>query len=167
MRTPAWRWLLLLAALAAAADSQKVERSPDRQLGAVVTENASGETLVEFRTAAGRVLLRRDERSSDGQHGQGIVHSGWTADSQWFVASTESSGGHQPWARPLWAYSRARNQVFELDRFGVVAVDAFRLAPPDTVRVPTVCPPGEQRRPVTFRLAELLSGSLPNPCPAR
>jgi hypothetical protein len=160
------RWLLLLAVVTAAADSTKVYQSPDRQLKAVVKANAAGEALVEFRSAGGRLLQTRDERSSDGQHGQEILRAGWTPDSQWFVASTVSSGGHQPWARPLWAYSRARNEVFDLDRSGIVAVDTFRVSAPDRVRTTVVCPPSEEHKPLTFQLSGLLDGTLPNPCPS-
>jgi hypothetical protein len=80
----------------------KVYTSPDGILRAVVATEASGEDVVEFKSLPERVILRRDERSSDGEHGDGIVKAAWPPDSQFFIASIDATGGHQPWARPLW-----------------------------------------------------------------
>jgi len=72
-------------------------------------------------------LLIRDETSSDGSHGYGVIQAAWTRASEFFVASTEAAGGHQPWTRPIWIYSRAKNKVFELTRMGATAVSDFTL----------------------------------------
>ena len=51
-----------------------------------------------------------------------ILHAAWTPDAQFFVISTEATGGHQPWARPIWIYARSTNKFFDLSALGVVAV---------------------------------------------
>jgi hypothetical protein len=79
--------------------------------------------------------MMRDETSPDGSHGFGVVHAAWTPDSQFFVASTMASGGHQPWGWPIWVYSRAKNQTFELTTMGATAVADFTLKPPDVIQV--------------------------------
>lgn len=165
--------LLFVAAAMLPAQTAKVYASPDRALRAVVTTNAAGESQLEVHTPAQRVLLRRDNRSKDGEHGSGIGHASWTADSQFFVASTTNTGGHQPWARPLWVYSRAANRIIELGKLGFVATGDFILKPPDIVETTVDCPAGNQ--PVVFSLHRLITvGRLPDatnggPCvtPAR
>ena len=119
---------------------------------------------------AGQVLLSRDERSSDGSHGYEVIEAAWTSDSQFFVATTESNGGHQPWARPLWVYSRSKNHIFELWKFGVSATGIFTLKTPDITEVPILgCAGGGQSRILVFSLHRfLLTGRLPiAPCPGR
>lgn len=159
--------LLFIAGALLPSQSTKVYTSPDHALQAVVTTNATGEFQVELRTSQGRVLLRQDDRSEDGEHGGGIVHAAWTADSQFFVASIVASGGHQPWARPLRVYSRARNRVLELSALGVNATGDFTLRPPDIVETTVLCPNRDQ--PVKFGLHRLvLAGRLQtDPCNAR
>ena len=144
-------------------DRSRVYKSPDRTLRAIAITGATGESQVDIQATSGRVLLRRDERSNDGSHGHGIVHAAWTSDSQFFVASTGASGGHQPWARPLWVYSRSKNQVFELSNFGVTATSGFSLKPPDIVRTIALgCDAENTPRTIAFSLNQLVStGRVP------
>ena len=109
--------------------------SPDGARRAVVETDANGESHTRIEDAKGRVRLTRDDRSKDGSHGYAVVHAAWTADSRFFVAGLESSGGHQPWAHPIWIYSRAANRVFELARLGMAPVSDFQLRPPDILEV--------------------------------
>jgi hypothetical protein len=157
--------LLFVAGALLPAQSAKVYASPDRALRAVVTTNATAESQVEIQTPAHRVLLRRDDRSKDGEHGSGIGHAAWTADSQFFVASTEASGGHQPWARPIWVYSRATNAIVDLSKLGVAATVDFQLRPPDIIAATVNCPAGN--RPLTLSLRRLVSdgGVQKRACP--
>jgi hypothetical protein len=151
-----------------AGDRSRVYKSPDHKLRAVVVMGKTGETRVDIQAISGRVLFRRDERSEVGEHGHGIVHASWTSDSQFFVASTEASGGHQPWARPLWVYSRSKNQVFELSNFGITATTDFTLKPPDIVRTTALgCDAENTPRTIAFSLHRLVStGRVPTaPCP--
>jgi hypothetical protein len=123
--------ILLFVTALWAEQGTKVYTSPDGILRAVVVTEASGEDVVEFKSLPERVILRRDERSSDGEHGDGIVKAAWTPDSQFFIASIDATSGHRPWARPLWVHSRARNSVFELRMFRLA-----QLSPPEASRTP-------------------------------
>src|SRR5260221_727504 len=139
-------------------DRSTVYKSPDRGLRAVVVTGATGESRVDIQAIPGRVLFSRDERSEDGSHGHGIVRAAWTSDSQFFVASTSASGGHQPWARPMWVYSRAKNRVFELSRFGITATTDFKLNPPDIVLTTALgCDSENTPRTIAFSLHRLVS----------
>jgi hypothetical protein len=64
-----------------------------------------------------------------------MAHATWTADSQFFVAGVDASGGHQPWAHPIWVYSRVANEFLELAKFGATAVADFTLGSPDILQV--------------------------------
>jgi hypothetical protein len=153
-----------------AGQTTEVFTSPDHALRAVVATDAAGESRVEIRALPERVLLGRDQRSPDGAHGYCVVHAAWTPDSAFFVASTESSGGHQPWARPLWVYSRAKNRIMELSRFGVVTTGDFTIAAPDIVKTVVIaCDGGASHRDLVFSLHRFLSTErLPiAPCPGR
>lgn len=159
-----------LLATAPLSAETKAYTSPDGALRAIVVTKATGESRVEFQASAGQVLLSRDERSSDGSHGYEVIEAAWTSDSQFFVATTESNGGHQPWARPLWVYSRSKNHIFELWKFGVSATGIFTLKTPDITEVPILgCAGGGQSRILVFSLHRfLLTGRLPiAPCPGR
>lgn len=147
----------------------KVYSSPDGSLRAIVVTEATGESRVEIQASHEQVLLGRDERSRDGNHGHTIVEAAWTSDSQFFVASTASTGGHQPWARPLWVYSSQKNQIFELWKFGVSATGAFTLKTPDITEVPILGCAGTQSRILVFSLHRFLAtGRVPiAPCPGK
>ena len=158
---------LLIAVSPSWAQTKKVYWSPDRARKAVVWTGATGESRTEIQTRSGRVLIMRDETSADGQHGHGIDHAAWTPDSQFFVASTDSSGGHQPWARPIWVYWRAKNQILELGKMGAVGVADFTLKPPDLIQTKVLdCERGgdSASRSLVISLHQVAeSGRLPNP----
>jgi hypothetical protein len=94
-------------------------RSPDRKTVAIIrftkAPEATAESRLELRSEAGRLLARRSYSSSDGEHGFGITKAAWTPDSQFFVYSLESSGGHQAWHTPVQFYSRRKNRIIKLD----------------------------------------------------
>lgn len=146
-----------------------VHTSPDRALRAVITNNATGESLTEVQAVPERVLLSRDERSADGTHGGRVDHAAWTADSQFFVVSTSATGGHQPWARPLWFYSRAKNRIFELSKGGVAAISDVTFKPPDIVETTVACLGRGESRGISISLHRVESnGRLPAaPCAGR
>ena len=155
----------LLSSAQAIGDRSRVYKSPDRTLQAVVVTDVAGESRIEIQAITGRVLFKQDKRSENGAHGYGIVHAAWTADSRFFVASTEASGGHQPWARPLWAYSRSKNRVFNLGRLGVATTD-FTLKAPDIVQTTVVGCDAEARTFVLSLRRLVLTGREPTaPCP--
>jgi hypothetical protein len=92
-------------------------------------------------------------------HGYGVVRAAWTGDSHFLVVSTEPSGGHQPWSRPIWVYSSAKNRIFELSKFGLVATGEFTLKEPDEVEVPIIGCEGllAERRIFGFSLSRFLT----------
>ena len=93
--------------------------SPDEAVVAIVASakipEATAESRVELRAKSARLLARRNYRSGDGEHGFGVTKACWTPDSQFFVYSLESSGGHQAWHSPIQFYSRRDNKIFSLD----------------------------------------------------
>jgi hypothetical protein len=62
-----------------------------------------------------------------GNTGEHVAHAAWTPDSQFFVASTVDESVKQPWAHPIWVYSRAGNRIFALWNFGAIALADFSL----------------------------------------
>jgi len=70
--------------------------------------------------------------SSDGEHGFGVVKAAWTPDSQYFVYSLASSGGHEPGRSPIFFYDRKVERVRSFDEeVGVVLNPDFSLSTPD------------------------------------
>jgi len=163
---------LLLMTMPAMGQKTDVHPSPDGSLRTIVLTLLTGESRVEIRAVPERVLFVRNQTSDDGAHGQKVVHAAWTSDSQFFVASTESVSGHQPWARPVWVYSRAVNQVLELGKLGAMATADFKLKAPDVFEAPVLdC--GAHReghsRLWTVKLSELFAAKreIVAPCGAR
>ena len=152
---PAAVWVIVAPALFG--QSTTAHTSPDRALRAMITNNATGESLTEVRDVQERVLLSRDERSADGTHGGRVDHAEWTVDSQFFVANTSATGGHQPWARPIWFYSRAKNHIFELSKAGASATGDFTLKRPDIVETAITCFDGGKSRRIIIRLRSVES----------
>ena len=129
-------------------------RSPDGSLVAkVVAANKSHESRVEIRQKGGTLLVAEDYSSPDGEHGQVVCHAGWTPDSQFFVFSTENTGGHAPWARPTFFYSRKLNRVIGLDKLiGAVTECDFVVRAPDWLETKTL-KPGEEFKGVAVKVS--------------
>jgi hypothetical protein len=121
------RTLFVLATLFAAylyAEAQGYGRvvyiAPDGSLRASViplhiVDGDFSEHAVEIHDSAGKLLRRADYDSPDHEHGRDIMHAAWSPDSQFFVFSTTSSGGHSAWHFSTYVYVRSRNAVFYLD----------------------------------------------------
>ena len=99
--------------------------------------NKTYESRVELQSKSGNVLARRDYDSADGQHGYYFQKAAWTLDSNFFVYSMESSGGHQPWHSPVEFYSRSHDKIFSLDDTlrDAVTNPQFLVTAPDRVTV--------------------------------
>jgi len=67
------------------------------------------ESRVVIRTAAGDTLASKDYSSSRGANGYYVYRAQWSPDSQFFVFSLTSSGGHSPWSYPIMVYGRQGN----------------------------------------------------------
>jgi len=116
--------------------------SPDKSIVALVFPVSkpgyeSYESRVELRSKSGRVLAQHDYSSADGEHGYGVAKAAWTPDSNFFVYSLESSGGHQPWHSPVNYYNRAQSKFRSLDDalYDAVANPQFSISAPDRVAV--------------------------------
>jgi hypothetical protein len=143
--------LLAFVALALAAPSAQAQqqrsvkettyKSPDGSLVAIVKSvnqtEATDESEVQVQTASGNVLARRNYRSEDGEHRYGVTKAQWTPDSQFFVCSLESSGGHQPWHSPVQYFSRKTREFVSLDDAlnDAVMNPQFSVGAPDKVTV--------------------------------
>jgi len=116
--------------------------SPDQQLRACVLSVGRhpnppfNESRVEIRNMKGIVLATKDFKSPDGEHGRNVQRREWSPDSQFFVFSTASSGGHSPWHWQTYFYDRKRNVFKEVDDFsGPVIKRNFKLTAPDRIEV--------------------------------
>jgi hypothetical protein len=116
--------------------------SPDQQLRACILSVGKhpnppfNESRVEIRNTAGSVVATKDFESPDGEHGRNVQKSEWSPDSQFFVFSTASSGGHSPWHWQTYFYDRKRQVFKEVDDFtGPVIKRNFKLTAPDWIEV--------------------------------
>jgi hypothetical protein len=115
--------------------------SPDGAITAFVwstkAPEATKESRIELRSQDGQVLASRSYASKDGEHGHGVTKAAWTPDSQFFVYSLESSGGHQAWHTPVQFFSRSKNKIFSLDNTlkDSVTNPQFLVSAPDSVTV--------------------------------
>lgn len=151
---------LLFCAAAGAAPAER-HASPDAAVAAIVTTApprgaGTGESQVTLRTRGGRVLATRRFASPDGAHGYRVERAAWTPDSQFFVFSLASSGGHQPWRFPTFFFSRRDGRVRLLDDFvGPIATPGFVLSAPDILVLPGDRDAGGTGSPAPIRLHEL------------
>jgi hypothetical protein len=73
------------------------------------------ESRVDIGSSAGSLLRRKDFTSRDQNHGEVVTHAEWTRDGRFFVFTTGSSGGHQPWHVATYFYSLSRNRFYSVD----------------------------------------------------
>ena len=116
--------------------------SPDQQLRACILSVGKhpnppfNESRIEIRSMAGSVVATKDFKSPDGEHGRSVQKSEWSPDSQFFVFSTASSGGHSPWHWQTYFYDRGRRTFKEVDDYtGPVIKRNFRLSAPDWIEL--------------------------------
>ena len=69
------------------------------------------ESRVVIRTSKGDTLTSKDYSSPRGANGYYVFNAKWSPDSQFFVYSMSSSGGHSPWSFPMMVYSRQKNRI--------------------------------------------------------
>ena len=99
----------------------KILTSPNNKLHASVLPvdvslNATPdmESRVVIRSADGNTLNSINHASPRGTNGYYVDTAEWSPDSQFFVYSLVSSGGHSPWSRPTVVYSVAHNRFAQL-----------------------------------------------------
>jgi hypothetical protein len=96
----------------------QVYPSPDKALHALVLPAGVSldatpdmESLVVVRTSKGDTLTSKSHASPRGMDGYYVVVAKWSPDSQFFVYSLSSSGGHSPWSFPMMVYGRKKNVI--------------------------------------------------------
>jgi hypothetical protein len=125
----------------------QVYASPNGELQAVVLPAGVSlyatpdiESRVVIRSRNGDTLTSKDYSSPRGTNGYYVDQAKWTPDSQFFIFSMISSGGHSPWSFPTMVYSRKNNVIAKLsDMIGgrpIMSGD-FSVSAPHTVRVTT------------------------------
>jgi hypothetical protein len=94
----------------------EIFESPDKKLRAVVfpvdislDTTPDMESRVVIRASDGNTLTSKDYSSPRGMNGYYVDRGQWSPDSQFFVYSLVSSGGHSPWSFPIMVYSRQKN----------------------------------------------------------
>ena len=116
--------------------------SPDSQRHVIISDMKSAfqyvsEGVVEFRSNAKKLLLKKDYTSEDGEHGYAVDPIGWTADSKYFLYGLTSTGGDQSWHHGIEVYSSRTGKIVHLDNYlGPITIgQEVTLAPPDSVFV--------------------------------
>jgi hypothetical protein len=115
------------------------------------------ESRVVFRSSSGDTLTSQDYSSPRGTNGYYVASAFWSPDSQYFVFSLISSGGHSPWSYPMKVYSLKKNLIANFsDMIGgnPTMSDQFRFSGPHTVVASTWKQPGstDVQVPVTVDL---------------
>jgi hypothetical protein len=125
----------------------QIYASPDGELRAFVVPAGVSlyatpdiESRVVIRAVNGDTLTSKDYSSPRGMNGYYVDQAKWSPDSQFFVYSMMSSGGHSPWSFPTWVYSRRKNLIAKvsdmIDGRPILSGD-FRLSAPHTLSVVT------------------------------
>jgi hypothetical protein len=116
--------------------------SPDQKLRACVFSVGKhpgppfNESRIEIHDMNGAVLATKNFKSPDGEHGRNVQKAEWSPNSQFFVFSTASSGGHSPWHWQTYFHDRKRNTFKEVDDFtGPIIKRNFKLTAPDWIEV--------------------------------
>jgi hypothetical protein len=142
---------------------KKQYESPDKALIASVVATNTGtaidnsENRVEVRSATGELLAQEDFTSQDGEHGYAVIKAEWTPDSQFFVFSLQSSGGHSPWHSPTKFYGRKQQRIVSLDDALHDSVTGqFVIGAPDKVTVRLWF----KKKKVTIPLSELADTTI-------
>ena len=109
------------------------------------------ESRVDVRSASGMLLRRKDLTSRDQRHGEHVHHVEWTAGGRFFVFTTSSSGGHQPWHIATYFYSAGRNRFYSVDAIAGAIISDFTLRG-DVLTTTRLGANLEDRKPVTLFL---------------
>ncbi|HTV26746.1 MAG TPA: hypothetical protein VMF32_03110 [Xanthobacteraceae bacterium] len=125
------------------------------------------ESRVVFRSSDGTTLTSQDYSSPRGANGYYVFHGQWSPDSQYFVFSMSSSGGHSPWSFPTKVYSVKKKLIANFsDMIGgnPTVSGQFQFSGPHTLVASTWKKPGvtDDAIPVSVDL-EAAFGKLPTP----
>jgi hypothetical protein len=146
----------------------QIYASPDAALRALVFPADTSlhatpdmESRVVVQTSAGKPLAAKDYSSPSGANGYYVVAAKWSPDSQFFVYSMSSSGGHSPWSFPMWVYGRQKNLIADFNAMignnPTVSAD-FTFIGPHTISAKTWQKPGSTNAvTVTVDLADAIN----------
>jgi hypothetical protein len=98
------------------------------------------ESRVVFRTSADSTVTSKDHSSPRGMNGYYVYRAKWSPDSQFFVYSLTSSGGHSPWSFPMMVFSRKASAIAEFSEMidgKPTLVGEFGFSGPHTVNATT------------------------------
>jgi hypothetical protein len=146
--------------------------SPDKATHAVVYPTDISlyatpdmESRVVIRSSDGTTVTSQDYSSPRGANGYYVVHGQWSPDSQYFVFSLSSSGGHSPWSFPIKVYSVQKKQIANFsDMIGgnPTVSGQFQFSGPHTLVASTWKKPGATDDPVLVSVdLESAFGKLP------
>ena len=124
------------------------------------------ESRIVIRTAKGDTLTSKEYSSPRGTNGYYVVDAKWSPDSQFFVFSMASSGGHSPWSFPMMVYSRQKNRIAGVSDMieGKPTLSAdFHFAGPHTLVATTWKQQGslDDKIPVTIDLEDAFAKLAP------
>jgi hypothetical protein len=98
------------------------------------------ESRVVIRSSAGDTVTSHDYSSPRGMNGYYVYNAKWSPDSQFFVYSMMSSGGHSPWSFPIMVYSRKQKRIAKfsdmIDGYPTLSGD-FSFSGPHTLAATT------------------------------
>jgi hypothetical protein len=148
--------------------------SPDKTMRALVFPadislyaTPDMESRAVIRSNAGDTLTSKDHSSPRGANGYYVVSAKWSPDSQFFVYSLTSSGGHSPWSFPIMVYGRKSSRIAEfsdmIDGKPTLSGD-FYFSGPHTVAATTWRQPGalDDKVPIMVDLQQAFA-KLPPP----
>lgn len=160
--------IVLTISILSFAEKVKIYQSPDGKLIARISsaDTKCAESQVEVRKPNGVLIVSQDYSSSDCEHGLVIERAAWTPDSQFFVYSAYSSGGHQSWLSPTFFYERSINRISNIAEYlPAIANTQFSLSAPDVITINIWTPLSTERNleksiilPITFRLSDIRKG---------
>jgi hypothetical protein len=125
------------------------------------------ESRVVIRSSNSDTLISKDYSSPRGANGYYVVNAKWSPDSQFFVYSMSSSGGHSPWLFPMMVYSRQKNRIAgfsDMIHGGPTVSADFHFAGPHTLIASTWKQPGslDDKIAVTVDLEEAFAKLAPS-----
>ena len=125
------------------------------------------ESRVVIRSTAGDTLTSQDYSSPRGTNGYYVFSAQWSPDSQFFVFSLVSSGGHSPWSFPIKVYDLKKNlfaDVSEMIGGSPTVSGVFRFAGPHTLIASTWKQPGDMdhKVPVSVDLEAAFANLKPS-----
>src|ERR1700749_1903226 len=136
----------------------KVYPSPDKKLHATVLPadvsldvNPDMESRVVIPSVEGKTLNSHNHSSPRGANGYYVDQAKWSPDSQFFVYSLVSSGGHSPWSHPTMVYSVQANRFANLSAMidgRPLLSEKFQFAAPHTLTATTWKKDGAPDEPV-------------------